>query len=221
MSLTDLELEALLANERGEFEHAEKLCAELDAAKPRASMGAAAAWWASVGQPVFPLVPRGKQPLTKHGFKDASVDLDQIRRWWTETPDANIGTPTGILFDAVDFDGPAGLRSKLDNPKRFETLQILAKVATPRGSHLYVPVSGHGNKAGLMPGVDYRGQGGYVVAPPSVTDVNSYVFLARPVFQGGKLVPIDALGVCERCQSEVRVIGLSAGICASCELPNV
>lgn len=189
MSLTDLELEALLANERGDFEHAERICAELDG-KPRASLGAAAMWWASVGQPVFPLLPRGKQPLTSHGFKDATVDPDQIRRWWTSNPEANIGAPTGILFDALDFDGPTGLRSKLEHREALEYNGVLARVLTPRGSHIYIPANGRGNKAGFLPGVDYRGIGGYVVAAPSLTDVGTYLFTDRPVFESGQMVPL-------------------------------
>jgi hypothetical protein len=60
----------------------------------------------------------------------------------------------------------------------------VAKVLTPRrpGMHLYVPAQGRGNKAAMYPGVDYRGQGGYVVAPPSVTDVGAYRFLGTPNF---------------------------------------
>ena len=57
----------------------------------------AALEYAARGWPVFPLVPRGKTPLTAHGFKDATTDEAQIRIWWTETPDANIGTPTGLV----------------------------------------------------------------------------------------------------------------------------
>src|SRR4030095_6754308 len=57
----------------------------------------AALQYAAHGWPVFPLVPKGKTPLTAHGFKDATTDETQIRAWWTETPGANIGTPTGLV----------------------------------------------------------------------------------------------------------------------------
>ena len=50
----------------------------------------ATAW----GWPVFPIVARGKRPLTKHGFKDATTNTAQISDWWAQWPDANIGTPT-------------------------------------------------------------------------------------------------------------------------------
>ena len=62
----------------------------------------------------------------------------------------------------------------------FENLHIIAKVSTPRpgGMHLFVPArEGMGNKAHLLPGIDYRGLGGYVVGAPSVTDQGMYTFL--------------------------------------------
>jgi hypothetical protein len=50
--------------------------------------------------------------------------------------------------------------------------------------HLYVPANpAVGNGAGLLPNVDYRGAGGYVVAPPSRTDVGSYRWLRPLVFK--------------------------------------
>jgi putative DNA primase/helicase len=37
----------------------------------------------------------GKHPMTPHGVKDATTDRNQIKSWWTESPDANIGIATG------------------------------------------------------------------------------------------------------------------------------
>ena len=54
--------------------------------------------------PVFPLKPHGKDPLTAHGYKDATVDEKQIREWAKKWPDANIGIPTGIRFWVLDID---------------------------------------------------------------------------------------------------------------------
>src|SRR5699024_12735745 len=45
--------------------------------------------------PVFPCVPGGKRPLTRHGFHDATNDPDQAEAWWRKYPNANIGVPTG------------------------------------------------------------------------------------------------------------------------------
>ena len=61
---------------------------------------------------VFPLKPGTKNPLTKHGFKDASNDPKQIRDWWAKTPQANIGLDCGrsnVLV--IDVDGDEGLET--------------------------------------------------------------------------------------------------------------
>lgn len=132
------------------------------------ALAAAAEWYVQQGVAVFPLAPGGKVPATRNGFKDATVDLERVRAWWRTMPQANIGLPTGHLFDVVDVDGPPGYRSLADI--RDGLPPILGRVLTARGgAHLYVPASGRGNKAGLVAGVDYRGAGGYCVAPPSLS----------------------------------------------------
>ena len=67
---------------------------------------------ASAGFAVFPCKPRGKDPLTLHGFKDATRDEAQISRWWTPWRNANIGLPTGEVngIMIVDVDPPEGQR---------------------------------------------------------------------------------------------------------------
>lgn len=127
--------------------------------------------YAAAGVAVFPIEPSGKRPLTKHGFKDATTDPGQVTAWWTQWPDANIGLPTGHLFDVIDVDGSEGVAAMWGGAECVaDSLTILGHAHTARngGHHLYVPVRGHGNKTAIRPGVDYRGAGGYVVAPPSV-----------------------------------------------------
>lgn len=128
----------------------------------------AALWYAGQGLLVFPVRPGLKTPATRHGFKEATTAAGMIRAWWSTWPDANIGLPTGHQFDALDIDGPTGyvslthLRAAglLDEP-------IMGTVTTPHGHHFYYKPSGDGNTTALAPGVDYRGHGGYVLAPPS------------------------------------------------------
>jgi hypothetical protein len=50
-----------------------------------------------------------KHPLLRHGVKEATTDPDMLGRWWRRWPHANVGLATGIVFDALDIDGPAGL----------------------------------------------------------------------------------------------------------------
>ena len=131
----------------------------------------AAVWYARAGIPVFPLKAGQKVPATAHGFKDATTNLDQIRAWWAATPQANIGIPTGGLFTVIDVDLPEGYHSLGLMRDADKIPPIHGRVITASGgTHLYVPPTGDGNAAGILPGIDIRGLGGYVVAPPSRSD---------------------------------------------------
>src|SRR5699024_12797122 len=63
----------------------------------------AARAFAAAGVPVFPCAPRGKRPLIRdgQGFRDATTDLTQIDAWWQQSPEANIGIPTGAASGVV------------------------------------------------------------------------------------------------------------------------
>jgi len=132
-----------------------------------ASLAGAACWYAERGHLVFPLRPGTKVPLTKNGFHDASMNPDTIRAWWTRTPQANIGLTTGHMFDVIDLDGPQGIRNAADIADRLPP--TLGTITTPHGFHLYIRPTGDRCKNGFVPGIDYKGIGGYVVAPPSIT----------------------------------------------------
>lgn len=152
---------------------------EIDARPPRLSEAALA--YAAWGWPVFPLKSQSKQPATRHGFKDATTDPGRVKLWWDRHPDSNIGLPTGLAFDVIDFDPPIGSYSYLE---LFPDLpDVHGQTATASGGiHLYVKPSGRGNRAGLRPGVDWRGQGGYVVGPPSTLGTlgRSWSWTTRP-----------------------------------------
>lgn len=183
---TDLERDMRAALDSGDPDRIDALGREVDQrdAEPAAvPLVSAALWYAQNGLPVFPLQPGSKVPMRgSRGCKDATTDAERIRAWWGANPDANIGLATGHLVDVVDIDGPAGQKSRAelwDSTFARIDAEAVAKVLTPRkgGMHLYVPATGDGNGAGLAPGVDYRGRGGYVVAPPSWTEQGSYRFL--------------------------------------------
>lgn len=145
-------------------------------------LGPTALWYAKRGWAVFPLAPNGKQPLLSkrsggNGLHDATTDLDQVRQWWTQHPEANIGLPTGHLFDVIDVDGPEGIRSLQEVGL---TEAVHGKVSTPNGFHYFVTPTGDGNRARVLPGIDYRGVGGYVVAPPSQIDFKRYSWVVKP-----------------------------------------
>ena len=162
-------LDAALRGDPAEVSYLEDLlrvATELE--QPQQTLADAAIQYAKRGISVFPLKPNGKTPITPKGFKDATVDLRQVAGWWRENPYHNIGLPTGHLFDVIDIDPPGAWHWARGH---FNDLTILGHALTsrPGGHHLYVPtVEGMGNKAGALDGVDYRGLGGYVVAPPSI-----------------------------------------------------
>lgn len=128
---------------------------------------------------VIPVNPKTKAPYTNHGSHDASRRRDQILAWWEVHPDANVGIVTGsanaglIVVDLdVDsnkgIDGVAELREwERKNGKLPETWRAI----TGRGgAHLYfmAPDEDTRNSAQFLGCIDIRGEGGYVVAPPSV-----------------------------------------------------
>lgn len=137
---------------------------------------AAAAALATRGIAVFPCVPGAKQPLTTRGFHDASADLAQVHEWWRRTPDANIGLPTGhragVLVVDVDVHGSG---SGYPAFERARTAGLVGAwgwlVRTPSGGlHAYYPpIRGMEQRSWQVPGehIDFRGDGGYIVAPPS------------------------------------------------------
>lgn len=142
-------------------------------------LGSSALWYAKQGWAIFPLLPNSKQPATKNGFYDATMDLSKIKAWWDRHPDSNIGLPTGGRFDVIDIDGPTGIAS-LHELGEGVIPEIHGKVSTPNGFHMFVAAAGDGNRAGVRPGIDYRGVGGYVVAPPSQIDLRRYTWLIQP-----------------------------------------
>lgn len=172
-TLDDAEQQLRVALDTGhpdQIAAAAALVDRLDQPRPAVTLHAAALWYAEQGLHVFPLTPGTKIPLKgSGGCHDATTNPNMIDRWWTGNRDLNIGIATGHHVDVIDIDGPDGVvswaRYADDLPP------ILGRVSTPRpgGNHLYVAaVPGRGNKAGLLPKVDYRGTGGYVVAPPSI-----------------------------------------------------
>jgi len=162
-TLDDAELAAVLAGLDAEDE------AELARLSAPDILLRSALYYAREGHPVFPVKARGKAPATAHGLKDATTDVERVTAWWKATPDANIGLPSGLAFDVIDIDGPAGFASLADMQDAGVLPPIIGKSYTAGGGrHLFISPTGDRNGARLLPGVDYRGLGGYVCVPPSV-----------------------------------------------------
>lgn len=137
------------------------------------ALAESAMWYARRGWPVFPCVPNDKVPATRNGLHDATTDVERVVAWWQACAAYNIGVATGHRFDVIDIDMPDGPDTLAAVRERAPLPEVLAVVRTPSGgAHIYVPVRGGDdgesrNRAGRWPGIDIRGLGGYVIAPPS------------------------------------------------------
>ena len=115
----------------------------------------------------------GKHPHVARGLKDASTDPEVIRGWWRKWPDSNIGIRTGAESGLIvlDIDPDHGGDASLAELERIHgPLPRTVQQATGGGGRHYVflhPGSPVRNRAGFRPGLDVRGDGGYIVAPPS------------------------------------------------------
>jgi len=109
--------------------------------------------------------PRWHPRLITAGLHSASTDPAVLAAWWDTWPDAGIGLRTGVAVDVCDVDSGTGLEALR---ARTAGLRSLPAVRTGSGGlHLYVAPTGYGNRVAVLPGVDWRGERGYVVAPPS------------------------------------------------------
>jgi hypothetical protein len=107
--------------------------------------------------------------LVPHGVNDATTNRARVLAWWTRHPQANIGLATGYRFDVLDVDGPTGEHA-IRALAATHGLRSSGPLVRTGGSgwHFYLAPTGLGNvhPHGLAH-VDWRGRGGYVVAPPS------------------------------------------------------
>jgi Bifunctional DNA primase/polymerase, N-terminal len=107
--------------------------------------------------------------LVPHGVKDATCNRARILAWWTRHPQANIGLATGHRFDVLDVDGPTGAQAIQELAAEHGLQSFGPLVRTGGGGwHFYLTTTGLGNvRPNGLAQVDWRGRGGYVVAPPS------------------------------------------------------
>lgn len=154
----------------------------IDSAPTADELLLAALGYASQGWGVFPLhtpingvcdCPKGaackspgKHPRTLNGLKDATTDELRIRRWWKSWAIANIGIAVPDGYVIVDVDGAEGWEAL---KKAQRSLPATAIQATGRGSHyVYRTLDRIAPRSELMPKVDLRGPGSYIVAAPSL-----------------------------------------------------
>lgn len=126
------------------------------------------------GFSVIPLIPGEKKPLIDwKPYQTRKPTRTEMMSWWAKNPKANIGIVCGEVSNlfVVDFDKYA---PDYDEQKAREVIPDGIKTPTVKtarnGLHYYFdnPEKDYSIKARLLPGIDYRGNGGFVVAPPSV-----------------------------------------------------
>ncbi len=124
--------------------------------------------------PIFPLIPKTKNPMQEGGFYNATADEKVIRDVWSKRPNANIGFWTnGIIVLDIDRHNPAedGFDSLDELEQEHGELPETWIALTPTGGeHIYFSSDDPRLTVGkhIRPGIDYRGCGGYVLLPPSV-----------------------------------------------------
>jgi hypothetical protein len=139
------------------------------------------------GYSVIP-VGRDKKPkIPWEQYQKRCATEDEVATWWENFPYANVGLVTGSVsgFCVVDADGSIGVESL-----RTYIPEGTVQCSTPSGGcHYYFscPNDSIANAARFLPSVDFRGNGGYVVAPPSVgSNGNKYVWKL-----GGSIFELD------------------------------
>ncbi len=166
------------------------------------SLPIAARELARAGVPVFPCVPGEKGPIVKRGFQRATSDLGRVQGWWRWRPDANVGIPTGavsglVVID-VDVHGVNGYASYARAARAGLIPAPLATVTTPTGGqHAYFPAFPTREQRSWAvgdAGIDCRGDGGYIIAPPSVLRLDGARIPYRvEQVATGRVEPVDAV----------------------------
>lgn len=134
--------------------------------------------YAEMGFAVFPIIPRSKKPVTEHGFKNASKDTIQIEKWWSANPNYNIGIATGQMSGGlvvIDLDvdkekGKDGYATLKTWEREHDNLPETWRSITGRGGYhlFYRDSETHKCAQNLYEDIDIRGDGGYIIAPPSI-----------------------------------------------------
>jgi len=155
----------------------------------------AALAYSEKGFSVIPIRP-DKQPFIQwKEFQKRRATKEEIKKWVSQWPGAMIGIVTGEISGVFVVD--------CDSQEAYEKIQAMlpecfltAIVKTPRGYHIYLlyPADRQiGNATGIMPGVDVRGEGGYIIAPPSVNAEGKVYEWLLSIFEVGAAPMPDAI----------------------------
>jgi hypothetical protein len=131
---------------------------------------AAAQDYLTEGYSIIPLVTGDKRPAVDwKPFQQRNPSLEELEKWFGGEEGLNLGIVTGPISNllVLDFDNKEAL-DRLET--EFGAIPRTRAVKTGKGVHLYFryPSVRVGNRTGVWAGFDVRGEGGYVVAPPSI-----------------------------------------------------
>jgi hypothetical protein len=137
--------------------------------------------YAKQGFYVIPLPAGQKKPPPSGWKQSATKDSEKIKEIWNKTPDANIGIVCGYesglyVIDVDVKDNAGGFDSLAEIEKQIGPINAPEVITPSGGKHYYfrMPKEPLGNKVNVLPGIDARSNGGYVVAPPSVIEEGEY-----------------------------------------------
>jgi hypothetical protein len=138
-------------------------------------LGEAALSLARKGMRIFPCIERTKKPLFEDNLKLATTVEEFVVKWWTgRNHNIAIATGAGSGVWVVDIDGLEGERTlRRLEAEHGSSLPATVEAVTAKGRHLYfawptgITVRNSQTRADI-PGIDIRGEGGYVLAPPSM-----------------------------------------------------
>jgi len=148
----------------------------------------------------------GKHPRTMNGFKDATTDEAQIRKWWGSWPKSNVGVACGasglVVLDVDPRNGGDESLADLREKHGEDWLNTVVSLTGGGGSHYYYQMPTgqriRGSKDALGPGLDIKGDDGYVVAPPSLHESGNIYAWERPASKHNILEFPDVMAPRER-----------------------
>jgi hypothetical protein len=157
---------------------------------PSTSLDAGRYYVSELAWSVFPT--RGKQPIPRsHGHRDATTRLDRLERWYTKHSEDNVAVATGmrsgvVVLDVDAGEGRVGVESLEQLIDEIGLLPETVTQRTPRGGLHYFfapPRDGQAvpcSASRLGKDLDIRGDGGYVLLPPSRVDGKPYEWINSP-----------------------------------------
>jgi len=125
-------------------------------------------------------IKRNKKPYIKwEEFQNRRPETTEIETWWDKWPSANIGVVTGAISNlcVVDVDSDDGQKALIE-----VVPDLKPDTQSPSGGYHYyfVNENGQGNATRFLKDVDFRGNGGYILMPPSVGENgNKYTTLKK------------------------------------------